>query len=77
MAALSALLPSTMAFRGFAAFKGKQGQLRLKRQSARAEREQVLRITQELASCSDRHLADLGPRRSDIPEVAQGTYCRD
>jgi uncharacterized protein YjiS (DUF1127 family) len=77
MAMLSALLPSTMAFRGFSTFKIKQAQLRLERQRARAQRDEVFRITRELADCTDRQLADLGLCRSDIPAVAHGTYGRE
>ncbi len=74
MATLSALLPSTMAFRGVSALKLKQRELSLKWQRAKAERERILRITQELERCDDRHLADLGLSRADIPDVARGTY---
>ena len=65
-----------MAFRGVTAFKLKQRQISLKRQRAKAEREQIFRITQELDRCSDRHLADLGLTRADIPYVARGRYPR-
>ena len=76
MAVLSALLPSTVAFRGVAALRLKQRQLSLKWQRAKAEREQIFRITQELERCNDRDLADLGLSRADIPDVARGTYRR-
>ena len=76
MAVLSALLPSTVAFRGIAALRLKQRQLSRKWQRAKAEREQIFRITQDLKRCSDRHLADLGLSRADIPDVARGTYRR-
>ena len=76
MAVLSALLPSTAAFRGVATLKLKQRELRLKWQRAKAEREQIFRITQDLERCSDRHLADIGLSRADIPDVARGTYHR-
>lgn len=74
MAVLSALLPSTVTFRGVAAFKLRE--LSRKWQRAKAEREQIFRITQDLERCSDRHLADLGLSRADIPDVARGTYRR-
>ena len=74
MATLSTFLPSTMASRGFAALRSTQAQLRLKRQRARKQCEEVSRITRELADCTDRQLADLGLCRSDIPAVARGTY---
>ena len=76
MTVLSTLLPSTGAFRGVAALKLKQRELSLKWQRAKAEREQVFRITQELERHSDRDLADLGLSRADIPDVARGTYRR-
>jgi uncharacterized protein YjiS (DUF1127 family) len=53
-----------------------QSQLLLKWQRAKAHRAEVFRITQELAGCTDRQLADLGLYRSDIPAVARGTYRR-
>ena len=74
MAVLSTLLPSTDTFRGAAAFKLRE--LSLKWQRAKAEREQIFRITHELERCSDRDLADLGLSRADIPDVARGTYRR-
>ena len=76
MAVLSALLPSTVAFRGAAALKLKQRELSLKWQRAKMEREQIFRITQDLERCSERQLADLGLSRADIPAVARGTYRR-
>ncbi len=76
MTVLTKFLPSTMTSRGFAALRTKQAELRLKRQRARVQREEVTRITQELADCSNRQLADLGLCRSDIPAVARGTYRR-
>ena len=76
MAVLSAFLPSTMGFRGLAAFKMRQARLRVERQRARAQREQEFRIMRELDDCTDRQLADLGLSRSDIPAVARGTYGR-
>ena len=77
MATLFELVPNAIGFRGFAAFRNNKDQLRLKWQRARAQRETVFRITQELADCTDRQLADLGLSRSDIPAVARGTYRRD
>ena len=74
MTVLSTLLPSTDTFRGAAALKLRE--LSLKWQRAKAEREQIFRITQELDRCSDRDLADLGLSRADIPDVARGTYRR-
>ena len=76
MAVLSTLLPNTGAFRGVAALKLKQRELSLKWRRAKAEREQIFRITLELERCSDRDLADLGLSRADIPDVARGTYRR-
>lgn len=76
MAVLSTLLPSTVAFRGVAALKLKQRELGLRWQRAKAERERIFRITQDLERCSDRQLADLGLSRADIPDVARGTYRR-
>lgn len=76
MATLSALLPSATAFRGVSALKLKQRELSRKWRRAKAEREQIFRITQELERCDDRHLADLGLSRADIPDVARGTYRR-
>ena len=76
MAALSTFVPSTMASRGIAAIRTKQSQLLLQWQRARAHRNEVFRITQELAGCTDRQLADLGLCRSEIPSVANGTYRR-
>jgi len=76
MAVLSSFLPSTTASRALTAMKNKQEQLLLNWQRARAHRAEVFRITQELVSCTDRQLADLGLSRSDIPAVAHGTYRR-
>jgi uncharacterized protein YjiS (DUF1127 family) len=77
MAALYAFSPSTITFRGFAAFKVKHTQLRLKWQRTREQREEVFRIARELGGYTDRELADLGLSRSEIPAVAQGTYRRE
>ena len=74
MATLFAHFPNTTAFRGIAAFRTGKDQILRKWQRARAQRETVFRITQELANCTDRQLADLGMSRSDIPAVARGTY---
>ena len=41
-----------------------------------ARRQQVARTTLELQSYTDRQLADLGLTRSDIPQVARGTFRR-
>ena len=76
MAALTNFSPSTMTSRGLSALRAKQDQFVLRWQRAQAQRAEVFRITQELASCSDRQLADLGLCRSDIPAVARGTYRR-
>ena len=46
----------------------------LQRQRARAQRQEVARITRELRAYSDRQLADLGMNRSDIPDVAHGFF---
>lgn len=74
MNTLSTLLPGTIVSRGFAALRTKQDQLVLNWRRARAQREEEFRITQELADCSNRQLADLGLCRSDIPDVAHGTF---
>ncbi len=76
MAVPTTFSSSTLASRGFAAFKSKQDQLFLNWRRARAHREEAFRITQELARCTDRELADLGLCRSEIPAVANGTYRR-
>lgn len=76
MAVLPTLLPSTMAFGGLTVFKSRQAELRLKRQRALAQREEIFKIERELDGCTDRQLADLGLYRSDIPAVARGTYGR-
>jgi uncharacterized protein YjiS (DUF1127 family) len=76
MTTLTNFSPSTMTSRGLAALRTKQDQFVLRWQRARAQRAEVFRITQELADCSDRQLADLGLCRSDIPAVARGTYRR-
>ena len=67
---------STMASRGYAAIRTKLGHISLNWQRARAHRDEVFRVTQELAGCTDRELADLGISRSEIPAVAHGTYRR-
>ena len=59
-----------------AAFKSKLSELRFERQKAKSQRQEIARVTQELSICSDRQLADLGFRRSDIPEVARGLFGR-
>ncbi len=43
-------------------------------QRARAQRREIARITRELQSYTDRQLIDLGMSRSDIPDVARGTF---
>lgn len=43
-------------------------------QRARAQRQEVTRVTRELQGCTDRQLADLGLSRADIPDVACGTF---
>lgn len=59
-----------------AAFKVKLSELRLEWQQATLQRQEIARITQELSSCSDRQLADLGFSRYDIADVARGTFGR-
>ena len=59
-----------------AAFRIKLDELRLRRQQARSQREEIARITRELSSYSDRQLADLGFSRADIPDVARGFFGR-
>ncbi len=39
-------------------------------------RREIARVTFELNTYSDRHLADLGLTRADIPEVARGRFRR-
>ncbi len=43
-------------------------------QRARAQRQEAARITRELQGYTDRQLGDLGLSRSDIPDVARGTF---
>ncbi len=59
-----------------AAFRIKLGELRLEWQQARSQRREIARVTHELSICSDRHLADLGFSRADIPDVARGVFSR-
>lgn len=59
-----------------AAFRNKIGELRLGWQQAKAQRREVARITHELSGYTDRELAELGLSRSDIPEVARGSFRR-
>ena len=59
-----------------AAFRMKLTELRLEWQQARSQRREIARVAHELSSCSDRQLADLGFSRSDIPEVARGSFGR-
>ena len=59
-----------------AAFRIKLGELRLEWQQAKAQRREVARITHELSDYTDRELADLSLSRSDIPDVARGSFNR-
>jgi len=77
MSTLSALSTSILSLPSLTALRTKQGQLRLTWQRARLQRQEITRITRELADCSDRQLADLGLSRAEIPAVARGTYCRE
>ena len=43
-------------------------------QRARAQRQEIGRVTRELHSYTDRQLTDLGMSRADIPDVARGTF---
>ena len=59
-------MPAGLSLRGFA-------------ESYRAwadRRRRIARVTNELAAYTDRQLADLGLCRSDIPDVARGTFRR-
>ena len=76
MIALTTFLPRISSIGALAAFSTSQRQLRLKWQRAAAQRQEIARITLELADCTDRQLADLGISRSEIPSVANGTYRR-
>ena len=58
------------------AFRSKLAELRLEWQQAKAQRQEIARVTHELSLCSDRQLADLGFSRSDIPDVARGSFRR-
>ena len=58
------------------AFRIKLAELRLEWQQAKAQRQEIARVTHELSLCSDRQLADLGFSRSDIPDVARGSFRR-
>ena len=49
-------------------------QLGMRWQRARAQRQEIARITRELQSYTDRQLTDLGMSRADIPDVARGTF---
>lgn len=59
-----------------AAFRVKLSEFRVEWQQAASRRREIARIAHELSSCSDRQLADLGFSRSDIPEVARGSFGR-
>ncbi len=59
-----------------AAFRTKLDELRLQWQQATLQRQEIARVEHELSICSDRQLADLGVRRSDIPDVARGLFSR-
>lgn len=62
--------------RAVASLAGAMRRLRDQRQARAAERRGQLRIAGELASASDRDLAELGFSRADIGEIARGTYRR-
>lgn len=57
-----------------AALRTKLDELSLQWQQAALQRQEIARIEHELSICSDRQLADLGFRRSDIPDVARGLF---
>ena len=76
MSTLLTLSPRSHSAGLLAAFRTKLGELRLEWQQAKAQRQEIARVTHELSVCSDRQLADLGFRRSDIPEVARGAFGR-
>lgn len=59
-----------------AAFRIKLGELRPEWQQARSQHREVARITHELSGYTDRELAELGLSRSDIPDVARGSFGR-
>ncbi len=71
-----AFSPRSLPISALATFRTKLREFRLEWQQARSERQKIARITHELASCTDRQLADLGLCRSEIPAVARGTYSR-
>jgi uncharacterized protein YjiS (DUF1127 family) len=60
--------------RGRAALGAVLRELGMRWQRARAQRQEVARITRELQSYTDRQLTDLGMSRADIPDVARGTF---
>ncbi len=60
--------------RGRAALLTVLRQLGMRWQRARAQHREVARITRELQSYTDRQLTDLGMSRTDIPDVARGTF---
>lgn len=68
--------PRTHSIGLLAAFRIKLNELRLEWQQARSQRQEIARVTHELSRCSDRQLADLGFSRSDIPDVARGSFGR-
>ena len=60
--------------RGRAALGTVLHQLGMRWQHARAQRQEIGRITRELQSYTARQLTDLGMRRAAIPDVARGTF---
>ncbi|HEY0205727.1 MAG TPA: DUF1127 domain-containing protein [Acetobacteraceae bacterium] len=60
--------------RGRASFGTMVHKLGMHWQRARAQRQEIGRITRELQSYTDRQLTDLGMSRADIPDVARGTF---
>ena len=76
MSTLLTLSPRSHSAGLLTSFKAKFGELRIEWQQAKAQRQEIARVTHELSICSDRQLADLGFSRSDIPEVARGSFGR-
>lgn len=70
------MLPTSNPHRAVAWLAASIRQLREQRQARLAERQANLRLANELAAASDRHLAELGFSRADISEIARGTYQR-
>ncbi len=61
---------------GFTVLRAKLQYIIDQRRHARAKRQQIKSITWQLGMYSDRELGDLGLNRSDIPDVANGTFRR-